>query len=345
MINFIYTSQGSSPDNRWRNILTVFVLVLITAGSFFYTQIEREDFIAFKDKLLEPRNLDVEADEIGGDGVFEPQPSLVVPSLNSSSTLPDPSVFSASYMLVKDVETGTILFSKDSYQTHSIASITKLMTALVLLEYDVNWATSTIVVGPDSLDTHVYAGEEYQLSDLWKAMLVASSNKAALSLVNAIGTGGENEFIVRMNEKAHELGMSDTLFVDVTGIDEGNISTASDIVILLNEALRTEEIREAVSLPEYTLYSDVKDKNHHMWNTNWLLLNDPKPWIYHNFDMIIGGKTGHISLSGYNFVVEVEKNGHPIDIVILGADSNESRFMQARDIGEWVYTNYIWVEN
>ena len=79
-----------------------------------------------------------------------------------------------------------------------------------------------------------------------------------------------------------------------------------------------------------------------MWNTNWLLLNNPKPWIYHDFDTIIGGKTGHISLSGYNFVVEVQKNGHPIDIVVLGADSNESRFTQARDVGDWVYNNYIW---
>lgn len=344
MINFLYTSHGSSPDtNRWRNIVTACVLILILLGSFLYSRIEREDFIAFKDTLLVPQDFSllVLSDSVGGDAVFEPEP-LRIPTLSASSTPLDPAQFSAKYMLVKDGETGTVLFSKDPYITHPIASITKLMTALVLLEYEPDWATTTVVIGPDTLDTHVYAGEVYRLGNLWHTMLIASSNKAAMSLVHAFST--EEEFVARMNERAKELGMSDTTFVDVTGIGEGNISSASDSIILLHEALRLEDIREVITLPEYTLYSTVKKKNHHMWSTNWLLLNNPQPWIYHDFDVIIGGKTGHISVAGFNFVVEVEKNKHPIDIVVFGAVSNETRFTEARDVGEWVYENFVWPE-
>lgn len=341
MINFLYSAQNPGPGNRWRNVVTVVLLILALGVGFGYSQIEREDFVAFKQKLLSPQDLSLLnfSEDIGGDLSFEPEP-MRVPTLSPSSTPLDPAGFSAKYILVKDVETGTVLFSKDPYLTHPIASITKLMTALVLLEFDPDWSATTVVIGPDNLDTHVYAGETYRLGNLWHTMLIASSNKAALSLVNAVSS--QEEFVARMNERAKELGMSDTTFVDVTGIGEGNISSASDIIILLQEALRQGDISKTIVIPEYSLYSSVKQKNHHMWSTNWLLLNNPKPWIYHNFDTVIGGKTGHISAAGFNFAVEVSKDNHPIDIVILGADSNEHRFTEAREVGEWVYTNYDW---
>lgn len=342
MINFLYTSGGSSPDNGWRNILTAILFVVIAIGSFFYSHIKQVDFVAFKNRLIEPKDLALlHTDEVGGDSVFVPEP-LIIPTLSPSSTPLDPDSFSAHHILVKDVETGTVLFSKDSYGVQPMASITKLMTALVLLEYDIEWATTTVVIGPDNLDTHVYAGEIYQFDELWHAMLIASSNKAALSLVHTVSDPAI--FIDRMNEKARELGIMDTSFVDVTGISDGNASSASDIILLLEEALRHEDIRAVVTMSEYNLYSEVQKKNHHMWNTDWLVLTQPKPWITHSFDTIVGGKTGYTVAAGFNFVVKVEKNGHAIDIVILGSKTNESRFTEARDVGEWVYENFIWDE-
>lgn len=278
--------------------------------------------------------------EVGGDIIFESM-AVDIPVLSVSSTPLDPNSFSASRILVKDKESGKVLFRKNEYERHPIASITKLMTALILLEYDIDWTVTTTVIGPDSYDTHMYAGDVYSFEDLWNAMLIGSSNKAALSLVESIN-GTEDEFVVHMNERAMELGMSDTIFTDVTGIEDGNISTASDLALLIQEVLKHEKISNALLTQEYNLYSKERDEKHHMWNTDWLILDDPNPWIYHSFDKILGGKTGHIAASGFNFIVEVERDGHIIDIIILDAAEHEKRFTEARDVGEWVFDNYVW---
>ena len=142
-----------------------------------------------------------------------------------------------------------------------------------------------------------------------------------------------------MNEKARELGMIDTFFTDPSGLDSTNVSTASDIVMLLNEAMKQERIRDTLIKPEYNLYSDQRGQSHHMWNTNWLLLG----WVTNDFYKIYGGKTGYISASGYNFTVRVANEaGKILDVVVLGADTHEGRFTEARDVSEWAFENYEW---
>ena len=135
--------------------------------------------------------------------------------------------------------------------------------------------------------------------------------------------------------------MSNTSFVEQTGLEAGNMSNASDLVILLQEAMRHEKIREAVLTTEYSLYSRERAKKHDMWNTNWLLLG----WIPNEIDSLLGGKTGYIPESGYNFIMQVsDTEGHVIDVVVLGADSHEARFTEARDVAEWAFGNYAWPE-
>lgn len=246
--------------------------------------------------------------------------------------------FTAKSIIVKDHETGFVLYKKNEYDKRSIASITKLMSALVLLEKNPDWTSKTTVVGEDSLDTHMYAGDTYTLEELWYASLVGSSNKAILSLANALDWPIE-AFVERMNQKAIELGMSDTVFVEPTGLDENNKSTASDLVILLEEALKQEKISEAVLISEYSLYSEEREKKHHMWNTDWLLLG----WIQHDFKKIFGGKTGYTGAAGYSFVVQLsDKNDHIIDVVILGTDDHEARFKETKKVAEMVFVNYTW---
>lgn len=241
-------------------------------------------------------------------------------------------------VLVKDTITGTVLYQKNAYTQHAMASITKLMSALVLLEQPMDWSTSTVVVADDVIDTHMYAGDTYTLEDLWNAALIASSNKAVLTLIDASPRTRE-VFVARMNEKAQELGMSDTVFVEPTGLDAGNISTPSDIAILINEALKQEKIASALTTVEYEIYSAERKSKHHMWNTNWLLLQ----WVPNTFERIYGGKTGYITASQYNFTTQVEdEKKRKITVVILGADTHEARFTEARDIANWVYDSYIW---
>jgi len=347
-INFV--SPQDSGGNKWRNWAMFFVLIIVLGGIGLsriqinkfvdFSSIQKKIAAEFDQTKVLSNKIDESVSEVGGDIVFEPV-KLNIPVLSASSIPLDPNSFGADCILAKDKETGTVLYRKNEYKEHPIASITKLMTALVLLEYNIDWVTTTIVIGPDLYGTHMYAGDVYSLEDLWNAMLIGSSNKAALSLVESIN-GMEDEFVVRMNKRAMELGMSDTTFTDVTGIEESNLSTASDILLLLQEILKHEKIRNALATKDYNLYSEQRSKSHHMWNTNWLILDDPNPWISHSFDRVIGGKTGHILAAGFNFTVEVEKDGHVIDIVVFGANGNEERFTEARDVGEWVFDNYIW---
>lgn len=249
-----------------------------------------------------------------------------------------PESFSAASIIVRDNRSGMILFAKDPYAQRPIASITKLMSALVVLERQLEWTATTTVAADIGFDSSMYAGDTYTLLELWNAALVGSSNKAIVTLADATGMTRE-EFVSRMNQKAFELGMNETVFVEPSGLSAGNVSTASDITILLDEAMQHTEIREASLLREQELYSLERKKEHHMWSTNWLMLG----WIPHSFTTIIGGKTGYIPDSLYNFTVQlVDARGHILDVVVLGAEEYNARFTEARDAAMWAYESYAW---
>ena len=333
-MNFLEVEVARDKSSIWRGALAVFVIVL-AVGGFVVQKVDfSNDHTAFNKILLQP--LQNVSDKIGGDIVVEP-PEVVRPNLPELvGGMLDSSQFSAHSMIVKDVQTGMVLFKKAEYDQWPIASITKLMSALILLEKNPDWATSTVVVGLDSMGTHMYAGDVYTLDELWLSALVASSNKAILTLAHALGWPLE-AFVERMNQKALELGMTDTHFTDPTGLDDTNVSSASDIVILLNEVLKHDKIQTALLTKEHDLYSQQRQKSHHMWNTDWLLLG----WVEHDFERFYGGKTGFINASGYNFSMRVG-NGHLVDVVVLGAGDHEARFTEARDIAKWSLQNYIW---
>jgi serine-type D-Ala-D-Ala endopeptidase (penicillin-binding protein 7) len=335
-MNFLEVEVARDKSSVWRGALTVFVVVL-AMGGFLVQKVNFFDGnTSFNKIILQP--LQNVGDKIGGDIVAEP-PEVTKPKLPELvGDMLDPSQFSAHSMIVKDVQTGVVLFKKSEYDQWPIASITKLMSALVLLEKRPDWTTSTVVVGLDSIGTHMYAGDVYTLDELWLSALVASSNKAILTLAHAVDWPIE-AFVERMNQKALELGMTDTSFTDPTGLDDTNVSSASDIVILLNEVLKHDKIKSALLTKEHNLYSQQRQKSHHMWNTDWLLLG----WVEHDFEHFYGGKTGFINASDYNFSMRVG-NGHLVDVVVLGASDHEARFTEARDIAKWALTNYKWLD-
>lgn len=257
------------------------------------------------------------------------------PEKINTSSLPE---LSANSVLVKDHRSGKVLLEKNSQRQRPLASITKLMSALVFLETDPDWDKKVTIVKNDIVGTHVDQGEVYTTQELWSASLIGSSNKSILSLAHSVGWP-KQAFIQRMNQKASELGMDDTYFAGTTGLEKSSVSTAEDISILLKESLKQKKIQSALATKEYTL--DYKDKQHHIWNTDWLLLD----WIPHDFKRVYGGKTGYIEAAGYNFTVQLSNGeGRILDIVVLGADSHEDRFKVARDAAEWVYENYEWEE-
>src|SRR3989338_9404877 len=142
-------------------------------------------------------------------------------------------------VMVVDDKTNTVLFKKHSNEVRPLASITKLMSALVLSELPVKWDTTTLIMQEDSDGSshQVAIGEEFTLEDLWEIALVGSSNSAIEALVRNSGLTSE-EFVARMNKKAEEFSFFSMRFVEPTGLDKQNVAHALDAARLLKEALK-----------------------------------------------------------------------------------------------------------
>ncbi len=338
--DFLPPTPLKDRSNMWRNIISIVVLLFATGsfGVYYFVQddVRLSNVSHFIDTVSLPSDLSAQA---GGDIVFAPPVEIELPKLPKLvGELLSSDNFSAEAIIVKDKETGIVLYGKNEYKLHSVASITKLMSARVFLEKEIDWEKIVEVTSQDVVDTHMYAGDMYSIDELWKAALIGSSNKAILTLANALGWP-QVAFVERMNQKAEELGMTDTKFREPTGLDAGDVSTASDLAILLDDVLDSQKIKETLLEKELDLYSNERKKAHHLWSTNWLLLD----WIPNEIVDFRGGKTGYIPAAGYNFTMQVaDEYGHVINVVILGASSHEARFTEARDVAEHVFEVYEW---
>ncbi len=249
----------------------------------------------------------------------------------------------AASAIVVDTKTKTILFSKNNIEVRPLASITKLMTAMVLLDLPINWASTTVVTDSDiEADHHINPGEEFTLDDLWHIALIGSSNSAINALVRNSGVT-EGRFVGLMNEKAKELRLFSARFEEPTGLSDKDMANALDTAKLLIDALKFDKIYTTVQTGEYYAHPLNSDKARRIWTTDWLLTN----WIPNNFNVEdIAGKTGYIDDSGYNFAVSLtNKQKHSIAVVVFGAATNEARFSEARDLAEWSFDHYLWPDD
>lgn len=343
--NFLQIEPGEKGSGRWRYIVGgggLFVGIIIglfVSGAIVpLVSTNVVDIGTFAKKTFPFAKERIGAAEAGGDVVVEPIDIPPIPEKIGETIVPEK--LTAAGVVVRDVVTGKLLYEKNAHEPRPMASITKLMSALVLLEKNPDWTAVAQVVPDDVVDTQMYVGDTYTLEELWRAALIGSSNKAILTLAHALDWPID-AFIARMNQKAIELGMRDTQFTDPSGLDETNISTPADAALLLNESLLNEKIRNTLLIREHNLYSRERQKAHHVWNTNWLLLG----WIPHTFARVEGGKTGYIPAAGYNFTVRVEDSaGHLLDIVVFGALNHEARFTEARDAAVSVFQAYRWPE-
>jgi serine-type D-Ala-D-Ala endopeptidase (penicillin-binding protein 7) len=221
------------------------------------------------------------------------------------------------HAVVFDPVTNEVLFEKNAARTVPIASITKLMTALVFLDQDPDLSntveiTRTEISGGGK--TQLRRGEEVALGDLLHMSLMCSDNVATRALAKGAGIS-EEEFLSQMNRKALELGLTDTRFVEFTGLDERNVSTATDVARLLRAAADVDMIRSISTTRSYEFRTDRAP--HYIGNTNRLL--------YSRYE-ILGGKTGFISEAGYCLVTWVRTGGRDLIAVVLGAPTNATRF-------------------
>ncbi|MEK7159635.1 MAG: serine hydrolase [Patescibacteria group bacterium] len=241
-----------------------------------------------------------------------------------------------------DLDSGQLLLQKDSNLRQPIASITKLMTALIILDQKPNWSSEvTMTAGDETVGAfpHIYRGEQVRFIDLWKSALVASDNNSILAMIRNLGLSRE-EFIQLMNKKADELDMDYTDFSDPTGLSEKNLSTALDVARLLQAAMQKNEIRESVLQPSYSFKILNSKRKNKVNNTDVLVgsfLNDAQ----HGYELI-GGKTGYLEEAGYCLGVMISRDGHKILIVVLNSPSIQDRFQDVKAIADWVYSNYQW---
>lgn len=245
-----------------------------------------------------------------------------------------------------DTASGRMLIGHNADEPQAIASITKLATALVILDQKPDWEKrvemseqdETVGAYPD-----IYRGETVLFQDLWYAALVGSDNNAIMAMIRALGFG-KNDFVQAMNAKARELKMYNSIFTDPTGLDENNRSTALDVAKLLQSALAREEISRAVLTEEYEfqiLESKYKSRDSgKVKNTDILLdsfLNE-KQYGYE----FLGGKTGFTDEAGYCLGVKTQKDGHEIIAVVLRSNSIKNRFQDIKALTDWVFSNYNW---
>ena len=235
----------------------------------------------------------------------------------------------AAAAIVFNPETGQVLWEENAQDKRSIASITKVMTALVFLEDEPDLSQEITMERVDTYaasTTYLRSNERVTLDDVLHLTLIASDNAAARALAR-VSHGGTASFVERMNEKAIELGLESTSFADPSGLNPANISSAYDLSRLISFAAGNERIAAIMRTAQYTVKTNRRAVNIH--NTNRLVLGG-------EID-VMGGKTGFITKAGYCLATLLRlPQGNQVAVVVLGANSNVGRFWETRHLANWL---------
>lgn len=240
---------------------------------------------------------------------------------------------------VLDNSDRVFLFSKQADDPQAIASITKLMTALVFLDNNPGWEETYEITREDIISggrLHLFLGEKVKVKELFNTALVASDNGAAMALVHASGLS-EEAFIQEMNDRARALGLSQTHFVDPIGLSDHNVSTAREVAWLARTALEQPDIKEAVMKKEYR-FTTLNGTEKLAESTDYLLFDSAISPL-----KVLGGKTGYTDQAGYCFVGLFQTNtGQEFISVVLNSDGRNQRFQESKKLINWALDSYNW---
>ena len=226
--------------------------------------------------------------------------------------------------------TGEVLWENGADDQRSIASLTKMMTALVFLETEPDLSEQVVIQTSDvrrSFTARLLSGYRITTGDLLHLMLIASDNAAALALARVSVFGAEG-FVDQMNRKALELGLTATTYADPSGLRSRNVSSAYDVARLLSHVSGNEIIAGIMQMSEYTARAGRRAIP--VRSTNLLVRGG-------DFD-VVAGKTGYIRRAGYCLatLLRLPESGEQVALVILGAPSSATRFREARGLFAWV---------
>ena len=232
--------------------------------------------------------------------------------------------------IIYNPATGQVLWEENSQSQRSIASITKIMTAVVFLEDSPDLSVETLIERADvrrASTTHLRAGYKVSNGDLLHLLLIASDNAAARALAR-VSPHGKDGFVTRMNEKAAELGLTNTRYVEPSGLSSDNVSSAYDMARLLAYAAGDNRISDVMQKQRHEL--SVGRRTVSIRSTNQLVRTG-------DID-VLGGKTGFIRKAGYCLatLLRLPEGGPSVAVVVLGARSSASRFLEARQLYSWL---------
>ncbi len=239
---------------------------------------------------------------------------------------------SATSSILMDMDSGRIIYENNSHEVRSVASISKIMTAILAIEskkLDKTVKVSDVVLEAYGSGIYIKPGEKLTLQDLVYGLMLRSGNDAALMIAEYV-SGSVPKFVEKMNQKAQEIGMKQTTFHNPSGLDEedevGNFSTAYDMAILTSYAMKNKTYQKIVGTKKYTLKTN---KNTYVWyNKNKLLTN---------YENTTGGKTGFTKKARRTLVSTTSKDQLNFVVVTLN-DGND--FQDHENLHEYGFTYY-----
>jgi len=246
---------------------------------------------------------------------------------DSGAIVPD---IRAEAAIIYNPQNGQVLWESNSQDQRSIASITKVMTAVVALEESPDFSEAVVVDRADvrnASTTYLRAGDRVTKEDLLHLLLIASDNAAArvLARTSSYGSAG---FIGRMNEKAGELGLTSTKYADPSGLLAANVSSAYDMARLITFVSGNEHIAGIMQKQSYTATASRRKIN----------INSTNQLVRQGDVDVQAGKTGFISKAGYCLatLLRLPQGGPQVAVVVLGAKSNAGRFWETRHLFNWM---------
>ena len=260
---------------------------------------------------------------------------LLLPGLTAGAVAGAPAVEAGSAVLMEK-ETGTVLYEENAHDKLEPASVTKVMTLLLVMEavddgrlaLDDMVTVSAHAAGMGGSQIYMKEGEQLTVRDMLKAVAVVSGNDCAVALAEHLA-GSEEGFVALMNQRAAELGMEDTCFVNCTGLPAaGHLTCAYDIALMSRELiLNHPEIREFT-----TIWMDsLRDGQFQLSNTNKLI---------RFYEGATGLKTGSTDAAGYCLSATAERDGMELIAVVLKSPTSDQRFESAKSLLNFGFANY-----
>lgn len=250
----------------------------------------------------------------------------------------DSLIMNARNGILIEVSTGGILYEKNKDERVAVASLTKMMVQIIVLEKiedgSIKWSdvvtASKNASGMGGTQIWLATGEKMSVRDLFKGMSIVSANDATVALAEYVA-GSEEKFVEIMNKKVNELGLKNTVFKNVTGLDEdGHYSSAYDLSVIARELMKHEEIFEFTSSYESYIRENTPNKY-------WLVNTNKLVRFYEGTD---GLKTGFTDNAGYSMAVTTKRDNMRLLAVVLGEKEGKVRNSETMELLDFGFQNY-----